>query len=191
MSEDLSRLTLIDLLDLLEPVPEPPQISLWPQTAGWVWLGLAVMCVVAWLSRSWLKSRRANAYRRAALKEIAAAGDDPAALTVIVRRAALAGYPRTEVAGLYGEDWLAFLDEAYGGTGFREGPGRLLATAPYTPARSAPDLASLVALWVRHHHRLRKRGGARVLFRRGRERGLVPRRSEHRAGQLQRQPRRQ
>lgn len=155
MSEDLSRLTLVDLLDLLEPVPEPPQVSLWPQTVGWIWLGLAVACVAAWLGRRWLMNRRANAYRRAAFKAIAAAGDDPVALAEIVRRAALAGYPRAEVAGLHGEDWLAFLDEAYGGTGFREGPGRLLAMAPYTSARRAPDLASLVALWVRHHHRPR------------------------------------
>ncbi len=155
MSEDLSRLTLVDLLDLLEPVPEPPQVSLWPQTAGWIWLGLAVACVAAWLGRRWLATRRANAYRRAALKAIAAAGDDPVALAEIVRRAALAGYPRAEVAGLYGEDWLAFLDQAYGGTGFREGPGRLLAVAPYTSARRAPDLASLVAEWVRHHYRPR------------------------------------
>ena len=155
MSEDLSRLTLVDLLDLLEPVPEPPQVSLWPQTAGWIWLGLAVACVAAWLGRRWLATRRANAYRRAALKAIAAAGDDPVALAEIVRRAALAGYPRAEVAGLYGEDWLAFLNQAYGGTGFREGPGRLLAVAPYTSARRAPDLASLVAEWVRHHYRPR------------------------------------
>ena len=155
MSEDLSKLSLVELLDLLEPVPEPPQISLWPQTAGWIWLGIAVVCVAAWLGRRWLVNRRANAYRRAALKAIAAAGDDPAALAVIVRRAALAGYPRVEVAGLYGEDWLAFLDEAYGGTGFREGPGRLLAVAPYAPATRAPDLTSLVAMWVRHHDRHR------------------------------------
>ena len=155
MSEDLSKLTLVELLDLLESVPEPPQILLWPQTVGWIWLGLAVVCVVAWLGRRCLTNRRANAYRRAALKAIVTAGDDPAALAVIVRRAALAGYPRAEVAGLYGEDWLAFLDEAYGGTGFREGPGRLLAVAPYAPATRAPDLTSLVAMWVRHHHRHR------------------------------------
>ncbi len=158
MSEDLTRLTLVDLLDLLEPVPEPPQVSLWPQTAGWIWLGLAVVCVAAWLGRRWLVNRRANTYRRAALRAIAAAGDDPAALAVIVRRAALAGYPRVEVAGLYGEDWLAFLDEAYGGTGFREGPGGLLAEAPYAAATNAPYLAPLVALWVRNHHG--QRGGA-------------------------------
>jgi hypothetical protein len=155
MSEDLSKLTLVELLDLLEPIPEPPPISLWPQTTGWIWLGFAVACVVAWLGRRWLMTRRANAYRRAALKAIASAGDDPAALAAVLRRAALAGYSRSEVAGLCGEDWLAFLDQAYGGTGFRKGPGRLLAVAPYTPAGRAPGLAPLVAEWVRRHRRVR------------------------------------
>ncbi len=153
MSEDLSRLSLVDLLDLLEPVPEPARISLWPQTAGWIWLGLTVVFVAAWFGRSWLIAHRANAYRRAALKAIVSAEDDPADLAAIVRRAALAGYPRTDVAGLYGADWLDFLDKAYGGTGFREGPGRLLAVAPYASAGSVPGLAPLVALWVRRHRR--------------------------------------
>ena len=153
MSEDLSKLTLVDLLDLLEPVPEPPQVSLWPQTMGWIWLGLAVIFVAAWFGRRWLIAHQANAYRRAALQAIVAAQDDPAGLAAIVRRTALAGYPRAEVAGLYGADWLDFLDKAYGGTGFREGPGRLLAVAPYASAGSVPGLAPLAALWVRRHRR--------------------------------------
>jgi len=153
MSQDLANLNLVELLDLLEPIPEPPPIPLWPQTAGWIWLGLAVLVIAAWLGRRWVVAYRANAYRRAALRAITAAGDDPAALAAVLRRAALAGYPRAEVAGLYGEDWLAFLDQTYGGTGFREGPGRLLAVAPYASATKAPDLTSLAAEWVRRHHR--------------------------------------
>ena len=153
MIEDLSKLSLVDLLDLLEPIPEPIPVSLWPQTAGWIWLGLAVACVAAWLGRRWILAHRANAYRRAALAAITTAGDDPTALAAVLRRAALAGYPRAEVAGLFGEDWLAFLDDAYGGTGFCEGPGRLLAVAPYASAGQTPDLSSLVAEWVRRHHR--------------------------------------
>ena len=153
MSEDLSKLNLIELLDLLEPVPEPPPVSLWPQTEGWIWLGVIAAVGAAWLIRRWLMARRADAYRRAALKEIAAAGDDPAVLAEIVRRAALAAFPRAQVAGTYGEDWLAFLDRSYDGTGFSEGPGRALASAPYAPAANAPGLAALAAEWVRRHSR--------------------------------------
>ena len=151
MSEDLTKLDLIGLLDLLEPLPEPQPVPLWPQTAGWFWLGLIFFALAAWLARRWLLRRRANAYRRAALREIAAAGEDPSILAAILRRTALAAFPRAQVAGLYGEAWLAFLDQAYGGTEFSSGPGRVLARAPYDKGSDAAELAVLAADWVRRH----------------------------------------
>ena len=157
MSEDLSKLNLVELLDLLEPVPEPTPVSLWPQTVGWVWLGLAVLVAVAWLLYRWHRWHRANAYRREALKALALAGSDPGAVAEILRRAALSAFPRREIAGLTGEAWLAFLDRSYGGSGFSEGPGRLLAVAPYAGSgagtASTAGLAPLAAEWVRRHRR--------------------------------------
>ena len=151
MNEDFAGLSLIELLDLLEPVPEPVPPSLWPETVGWLWLGVALILLLAWLAYRWHRAYRANAYRRAALDAIAAAADDPAALAAIVRRTALAAYPRTELAQLHGESWLAFLDRSYGGTGFTAGPGRAIATAPYQPSPTAPELGAVVAEWVRRH----------------------------------------
>jgi hypothetical protein len=159
MSEDLSKLNLVELLELLEPLPEPPAVSLWPHTAGWIWLAIAVLAGAAWLARRWVRRHRANAYRRAALREIAAAGNDPAVLAEILRRTALSAFPRAEVAGLYGNAWLGFLDRAYGGTEFGNGPGRVLAVAPYAPAEArGPDLVPLAAAWVRRHRRAGARG---------------------------------
>ena len=154
MSDDLSKLNLVELLDLLEPLPEPARPSLWPQTVGWLWLGLLVAAVVVWLGLRWRRRRRANAYRRAALAAIATAGGDPVALADILRRTALAGYSRREVAALHGDEWLAFLDNAYCATGFRDGPGKDLATAPYRPMPAGPDTRALVADWVRKHRQL-------------------------------------
>ena len=111
----------------------------------------------AWLARRWIRHHRANAYRRAALREITAAGQDPAALAEILRRTALSAFPRAEVAGLYGDAWLGFLDRAYGGTGFRDGPGRAIALAPYAPREPSADLAPHAAAWVRRHRRAEKR----------------------------------
>lgn len=151
MSEDLTSLDLIGLLRLLEPLPEPEPVPLWPQTAGWLWLGLILLALAIWLVRRWLLRWRANAYRRAALRQVGAAGEDPSILAAILRRTALAAFPRAQVAGLYGEAWLAFLDQAYGGTGFSKGPGRALAQAPYNTGGEATGLAALAGEWIRRH----------------------------------------
>ncbi len=156
MNEDLSQLTLVELLDLLEPVPEPAPIPLFPQTAGWLVLGLVAAAAAGWLGYRWVRARRRNAYRRAALSEIAKAGDDPAALALILRRTALAAYPRAAVAGLHGEAWLSFLETSGDGTAFRQGPGRAIATAPYASSGPVPGIAELAARWVRRHRSARE-----------------------------------
>ena len=153
MSQDLTKLKLVELLDLLEPIPEPAPISLLPETIGWIWAGIVLLALGVWSVWRWRLHRHANAYRRAALREIANAGDEPVALAGILRRAALIAYPRTEVAGLHAEQWLAFLDKSYGGTGFREEPGRVIATAPYRPVDETPGIALLANEWVRRHRR--------------------------------------
>jgi hypothetical protein len=152
MNEDLSELDLIGLLGKLEPIPAPPIVSLWPQTEAWVWIGLVVFGFATWLLRLVLLRHRANAYRRAALREIAAARENPAVLAEILRRTALAAFPRAEVAGLYGEEWLAFLDRTADGTGFREGPGRAFAHAAYREQTlETARLATFATRWVRRH----------------------------------------
>ena len=160
MSAHLDGLNLIELLDLLEPAPEPPPVSWMPQTAGWVFLGAAV-AIGLWLGlRAVIRHRRANAYRRAGLAALDRAGTDPAAIAQVVRRTALAGFPRDRVAGLHGPDWLAFLDATLPGSGFSKGPGRLLATAPYQATPPDPDLPGLVRLWIRKHSRAAAPDGA-------------------------------
>lgn len=153
MSDDLSKLNLVELLDLLEPIPEPAPVSLWPQTAGWIGLAIALLLLLAWATRRWWLQRRANAYRRAALAEIAASGQDPVALAEILRRTALVAFPRAEVASLHGEAWLAFLDRSYGGNDFSTGPGRVVALLPYAQVADVPELVPLVAEWVHRHCR--------------------------------------
>ncbi|MGI9491634.1 MAG: DUF4381 domain-containing protein, partial [Geminicoccaceae bacterium] len=128
-------------------------VSLWPATAGWIWLGIFLTIGVTMFARRWLRHRRANAYRRTALKELDAAGDDPALIASILRRTALAAFPRAKTASLYGADWLAFLDAAYGGAGFRDGPGQAIAKAPYAKADDQTSVAALAAEWVRRHRR--------------------------------------
>ncbi|MDF2233608.1 DUF4381 domain-containing protein [Albimonas sp. CAU 1670] len=146
---------LVDLLDELRQPPPPPPVSMLPQTAGWPVLGLLLLLALAFAVRSGRRRRRADAWRREALAALAQAGDDPAAVAPILRRAALTARPRQAVAGLSGERWLAFLDETAGAPpersgGFAHGPGRALLHGPYDGrGASAPGLGALAARWVR------------------------------------------
>ena len=90
--------SLQNLRDIVEPAPVP----WWPPAVGW-WILLVVVAAFAvWLaSRAW-RRRHANAYRRAALKELRSA-TNPVEIAEILKRTALCAFPRTAVASLSGE----------------------------------------------------------------------------------------
>ena len=74
-------------------------------------------------------------------------------MSTLLKRVALARFPRKEVASLTGNAWLTFLDRTGGDGGFVSGPGRVLATAPYAP-NAVVDHAALIDLakdWVRRN----------------------------------------
>jgi hypothetical protein len=153
--------SLVGLIDRLAEPAAPAPIPLTPETAGWTVLALLLALALAWLAwRGW-RHWRANAYRRAALAALDAAGDDPAAIAQILRRTALAAWPRREVAHLTGTAWLAFLDATAGDGAFTGGPGRALLEAPYRPdaAVPVPGLRELAARWIRRH-RVTPKGAA-------------------------------
>jgi hypothetical protein len=86
--------TLEGLADIV--VPEP--VSLTPQTAGWIILGVIVIALLATVAvLAWRRYRR-NAYRREALALVEST--PLIALPALVKRVALAAAPRTEVASL-------------------------------------------------------------------------------------------
>ena len=150
------------LIDI--PLPQP--VSLLPQT--WPSRIAIALLLAAAIAAVWriLHQRRVNRYRREALAELGRieqsvdADQAPAELVtrlaVLVRRTALAAFPRERIAPLAGPAWLSFLDSTYDGSEFSEGPGRLLASAPYQ--RIAPDggevrsLAAVVRRWIGEHH---------------------------------------
>jgi len=153
MKEEWEGLNLPDLIALLEPVPEPPPVSMVPQTAGWLWLGLFLLLLVSLLIWQIWRIWRRNTYRREALKELEHCKGDAAAMARLVRRTALAAYPRAKVASLYGREWLAFLDKAYGGDGFSNGPGKALEVATYGKELAGNQASTLIREWIKTHRR--------------------------------------
>ncbi len=148
---------LAELRDILLPVAP----GWWPPAPGWWVLAVSAIAALvfgAWLLRVWMRRRRP---RRAALRELTrmaetlqgGGGLDYQAVSVLVRRAALASYPRREVAGLAGNAWLAFLDRTGATQEFSRGLGRVLAEAPYARAAPAEHRAviELVRQWLRRN----------------------------------------
>ncbi|WP_269581197.1 DUF4381 domain-containing protein [Roseibium sp. Sym1] len=145
--------TLVELLNRLTEPIDPPPISMMPQTWGWAALGGLLLLALLSLAIRAYRHHRANAYRREALAKLKAASNDPARIALILRRAALAAYPRRDVAGLTGQSWLAFLNRTGRGVLFEGAPGRLLLKAPYRAAQRVPELEKLAERWIRSHRR--------------------------------------
>lgn len=155
-----------DPLAGLIAAPLPPSISLWPQTWGSrlvITLAVVMLAVSLWRL---IGRYRANAYRRAASRELAAIEQETAGglhsadtinvVALLVRRTALVAFPRQEIAMLSGQRWLTFLDDSFDGEGFATGPGAVMSIAPYDPRGVATaDAAPLIALvrrWIWDHH---------------------------------------
>jgi hypothetical protein len=150
-------------LDRLHDIVTPPPAPWWPPAPGWyVVLGVGGLLLL-WAGIKLAVGWRRDSYRRAALAELAALRTSPgpdflARLSALLKRAALATYPRNEVAELSGDAWLEFLDRNGGVSAFVSGPGRPIADGPY--ARPAPldDSASealfaACRFWLQHHRR--------------------------------------
>lgn len=146
----------MDKLELRD-IHLPTAIGWWPPAIGW-WL-LPVLIAVALVGAYWLYRRltRDSAVKvaRRLLKDIKQKhGDDALActgeLSALLRRVAVCGKRRSQVARLYGEDWLRFLDQGLADAPFTTGVGRILADAHFRPTLSADvDLDALFALCER------------------------------------------
>ena len=151
----------------------PDPVAWWTPAPGWWLLGLILLLSLASLGWWLVRRHRRRAASRAASRELAAlharlaaqggAADTGAAaafardLSKLLRRYAIAAFPRREVAALTDEQWLRFLDRHGGDGQFHQGPGKALVEAPYQRAAEvAPEhLAALVERWIRHNREIR------------------------------------
>ena len=137
-------------------LPEPN--GWWPLAPGW-WGVIAIfsvlLAVILW--HSYLRWR-ANAPRRYAMRELARyeaeylVHRDPVTLgkqlSELLRRGMLAYAPREQIAGLTGEQWLAWLDQGMPLPYFHTEGGKSLLSLPYRDPEgdfSDIDVSALLA----------------------------------------------
>jgi hypothetical protein len=139
-------------LEKLTDIVAPPPVSFVPQTWGWAALGAIVLALAVWGLVSWRRHREANRYRVEALLELARIerritdGPDPAkslaAIPPLLKRVALAAWPRSRVASLAQTHWVDFLGATEGQSTLPAVLAKLLNDIEY---RSDKELAALSA----------------------------------------------
>ncbi|MEI2298140.1 DUF4381 domain-containing protein [Ensifer sp. MJa1] len=157
---------LRQLADISVPAP----VSMMPQT--WAWAALAGVLLLVILIAGWRWYRRweANRYRREALADLkdiearlsapATRGEALVALPVLLKRTALAIWPREAIAGLHGTGWTGFLDAHSGGPVFPIASARFFEEAEYrgktalsaVPEAEARAYIATARHWIEAHH---------------------------------------
>lgn len=142
-------------LDRLHDLVTPPPVPWWPPAPGvfivLVALALGIMILLLKMFINW----QANCYRREALRLLDDPSTKPAEWSELLKRTALAVWPRDEVADLTGDTWLSFLDRTAGMNVFSTGAGRVIETIAFDPKRggSTGDLKMIVREWIKRHRK--------------------------------------
>jgi hypothetical protein len=137
---DENQYSLSNLRDIV--IPDAPPY--WPPAAGfWVALGMVVviLLLVAWRLHT---VRNRNAYRKAGLMLLSNA-ETAYDVSVVLKRVALAVFPREQVASLYGDEWAAFLHKTCPQSYFKA------LVSSDSGAEPGENLVELADTWIRHH----------------------------------------
>lgn len=152
-------LDLVELAELMHGLVMPDPIDRFTMTPGWwVLLGwlIALLLLAGWYV---LKRRRRNRYRREALAVLSSIDRqrnlDPTEsaqkIAALIKRTALAAYPRLEVAALSGGEWAQFLIKSSNGDRKIADAAEKLAAASYRPDADGRTLSGPARRWIRLH----------------------------------------
>ncbi len=153
-----------DALTQLKDIHLPAPIGWWPLAPGWYFLTLLVILVLGLMAYYWHKKYQQNRAKKEALQLLARyeqqyqqdnnAQIATAQISELLKRVALVYYPRDRVAGKYGEEWLAFLQQTSKKLDFSE-VNLLLLQVPFQPG-AAHDVSPL---FIKARQWIKQRGG--------------------------------
>jgi hypothetical protein len=153
MTSPVSQAVSPTSLDKLHGFYQPPPVPWTPQTPGWYIVFGILALLIVWLTIRTIRHWRQNRYRREALRELISTS--PEQLSGLLKRTALAAWPRQQVASLSGDKWIGFLAESSAMPAFRDNPGRLIEQIAFASASLSSEdevvLRDLSARWIRRH----------------------------------------
>jgi hypothetical protein len=155
-------------LQNLNDIVMPATTGWWPLASGWNVLAGLVLIFLCWFVYKSVRDWKANRYRRSALSELEVLSvgiQNPAGrssslrkIPALLKRTALAAYPRNEVAMLTGEDWFRFLNSTVKKPSFTENTFDTLNHIAYTTGdlhdingATANALVDACRQWLKHH----------------------------------------
>jgi len=152
-------LNLPELLDLMHGLVLPDPVPLMPITPGWLILAGWLLAVLILSARQLIYRRRLSRYRREALAVLRTIESDndlnpvesAQRIAALLKRTALAAYPRREVASLSGKDWAKFLKESANNDRQIADAAEMLAAAAYRPDADGRKLSAPARRWIRLH----------------------------------------
>lgn len=146
----------------LKEIELPEPVSWWPQTTGWVVLGVILLGIVAWVGWRYWQRYQHDFYRRDGLQKLEQFAHDPTKITELpqlLRISALKAAPRADVASLRGSHWTNWLNSSAQDQLFEDGDAKLLddlAFAPFVPSsiddNKRRHLIDAAKAWMGSHH---------------------------------------
>ncbi|AUM11493.1 DUF4381 domain-containing protein [Ketobacter alkanivorans] len=149
-----------DPLSQLRDIHLPEAVGWWPPAIGWWLLALLLISIVCgsiywmiWRHRRLAYKREAIAHMESIRARYLSSRDDAkllSELSSLLKRTAITRYGRDEIAGMAGNQWLAFLDSTGQTSEFSEGSGRVLAER-FTPSPriDSTELLNAVDQWLK------------------------------------------
>ncbi|RUO25237.1 DUF4381 domain-containing protein [Aliidiomarina minuta] len=93
----------------LHDIVEASEVSWWPLAWGWWALILLFLSTIIFIAYYWTKRYLRLRAKRAALVQINHSGNSLSELNLLTKRAALAYFPRQQIAPLQGRAWFEFM----------------------------------------------------------------------------------